>query len=196
MKYFASASKLPNRLRRILSQELEPGEQPKWLAQPESHEFQEDQRLIQVFGMVFALFPIVLTWKHLFRPENAVHGPFGLYIGVGIFGAFGLHLVSIPIVARFRAKRVLYVFTNRRALLISHGLIFGKTVHSFAGRRLLKAKVARKANGVGDINFARYKIENPDWAQPAIEYLGFSNIPNVDRVLPILEEVQTNARSA
>src|SRR5271170_724621 len=146
-------SHLPPALQKALDAQLDPDEILVWTDQPRAAQLLE--RGMKGFLMpfilgVFASIPLIHGFRHLDTDL--------FFFLLTMFGA-----IAAPIALFRRVTRMVYVLTNKRALIITGTARRAVEVQSFFPQDLQSLDVKQNADGTGDIVFssATGKLWNP-----------------------------------
>lgn len=157
-------------LQRLLERELSPGERIVWSATPS---------ILKWWGFYFVVVLLavaaLLEWKvwslmsHLFRVMPSPEVP----LMEGIFILTIILTVLIPVALWWSTRRILFVVTDRRAIIIQ--ALCGCRTKSFTGEQLVRVARTENRHGSGSISFGY------NWA--------FWGISDTRAVAQILREV-------
>lgn len=96
---------------------------------------------------------------------------------------------------RRSARRVAYVATDRRFLMVRSGGWRGTSIQSYEPRQLAKIELVQNADGSGDLVLERREVSNPEGLN-TMEAVGFLAIPNVAeafaRIRDLVNKASTN----
>lgn len=184
MIQYNDTSELPNRFHTFISDNLEINEVVVVAWQPNGREYQSHQFSIQLMGLFFCFLSYLLFWGYGAPPSafNRLSAENINWIVVFVCSWFflgGLYFILIPLWAWSVARRTLYIFTNKRAILITaRGYIWGFNCEIFIGETLRKSKIEVMKNGNLDIIFRihRYKENGQSYS----EQVGFFGINNAE----------------
>jgi hypothetical protein len=174
---FEGAS-LPPQLRAQVESELEPGETIAWIDQPIPGRLARRTLPIMLFAIPWTGFAIFWT-------TMAAWGTHSAQQGVGIFSCFplfgvpfilvGFGMLSSPYWAYRRARRTVYVLTERRAIIFAAGWRGSITARSFEPRMLADIRRKQYADGSGDIIFAQ-DLQYSSQGRPNSTDVGFLGV--------------------
>lgn len=107
---------LPRRMRRIIAETLEPGEETLWLARASPRLFTVRTFAPFGLGVMVLLFMGYAAWERSRNPSpaNDPDSP----IMFALFCLVGAGLASVPLLAWLIGRRTVYAVTDRRALII------------------------------------------------------------------------------
>lgn len=170
---------------------LEPGETLRWAERPSPKRAQRRAWPLLLFGAVFALVAITaLGW-----------------IGL-IPAAFGALLAYQPYRMQRRAKRTLYLLTDRRAIVVRRRRGRETVTHSYGPDDVQDIKTRDLGDNTGDVVFRRelfvrrrsqrYVEEGGDPFRNQLRHrnIGFFGIRDVRGVAAALRELRHKARPA
>jgi hypothetical protein len=135
-------SHLPPSLQAALDKQLDDGEVMVWTDQPHAGQ-------LIARGMKGVLLPLALGF---FGLTQLFHNVRNLDIGMFFFALGLLGAITSPFFLYRRVKRMAYVLTNKRAMIIS-GTAKAVQVQSFLPKDLQALSVKQNADGTGDIVF-------------------------------------------
>lgn len=160
---------LPDRLAKAIEAELELGEQLQWAGTPRPTFFTPRSVTQLVAGVVWTGF--MAGAVRLMAEKEAAAS----LLQAPIL-AIGVSLISGPIWAYRRSRRIAYVVTDRRAFTIEQGRRL--TVRSFAPDDLVDLYRRENRDGSGDV-----VIDHPEWNDPGrrsnFEECGFLRVADV-----------------
>ena len=148
---------LPPELVTVVDRELDASEQVEWVGQPIAARFARQAIPMAVFGIPWTAFAIFWT---LTASGMTTHGHGGglqwLFALWGVpFILVGFGLLTSPYWMRLRAKRMAYLLTERRAIIISLGFRSNVGIRSFEASALADLRRRERADGSGDLIFTR-----------------------------------------
>jgi hypothetical protein len=150
-------AQIPRELQRMIDSELTGGERVTWSAQPLPGRLARKAMPAVWFGIPWTAFAIFWTASAASGMSKA--GGSGLFHAFPLFGLpfilFGLGMLSSPYWMRRRARRSVYVLTNRRAIVLAAGWRGSITVRSFEPERLTDLRRKQNPDGSGDLVFAQ-----------------------------------------
>ena len=177
---------LPAALRQTVEQELNTDKTILWINQPKTSRFVRKSLPIVLFAIPFLGFAIFWTVMASGMTRSAPGGwnLFGLF---GIpFILVGLGLFTSPFWMRRKAKRTVYVITDRRAILISGGMSL--RIHSYYPDKLGSLERVQHADGTGDIIFER-RVSHGHKGHTYFTPVGFLAVESAREVQQLLEDL-------
>ena len=193
---FDVAPSLSPEQRQMVNAQLGSGEKMKWFGQPIPSRFARQALPIAFFGIFWTAFAVFWTCGAAgfqipdFRsPERVLFPLFGL-----AFILVGLAMLSAPYTMRCKAKSILYVLTNKRAIIFEDRR--GRSVRSFRLEVLHDVQRKEHADGSGDIIFGESRARMGDWSSMFRQWprggggveIGFVAIPRVRDVEKLFRE--------
>lgn len=185
--------KIPKELRRIIDNELQPGEFIKWIEQPVPRIFTVSSLLVSVFfGIPWTSFAIFWMWGALgfklpdlrqgFQPEY-MFALFGLP-----FVLIGFAMVSSPLWAWQAARKTVYLVTDKRAISFQGG--WSTTIRSYLPEQLKDIYREERADGTGNviIKIRRWKDSDGDQRSEEIGFMGVRNVRETEKILKQLAQ--------
>ncbi|WP_437205245.1 hypothetical protein [Planctomicrobium sp. SH664] len=143
---------LPEKQRRLVEEELSPGEKVVWIGQPLAARQMLRTIPVVLFSIPFTGFAMFwmfaaagFRFPRLQRPED-----FFALFGIP-FLCIGLGMMSAPYWQLLRTRRTVYVVTDRRAMIISG--IRTTRISSFLPHQFLTIKRTQRPDGTGDVTF-------------------------------------------
>ncbi|MCC6909721.1 MAG: PH domain-containing protein [Phycisphaerales bacterium] len=171
---------IPMHLQHAVSAELSDGEQVLWQAQPIPGLYIRRSWPAVLFAIPWTAFAVF--W--MFGAAGFKMPTFSS--GADLFPLFGIPFVLIgcgmfcsPLVLRRKARRTVYVLTDRRAIIIT-GLL-SLDVQSFPPDQLGQIRRRQRRDGSGDLIF-RTEIDYDSDGDRTRRYIGFLAIPDVKSV--------------
>ncbi|MHC4253542.1 MAG: hypothetical protein ACYS9X_30860 [Planctomycetota bacterium] len=185
---------MPYRLRETVDREVGRDEKIEWLGQPRSTRFLLTSLPMVLFGLpwtAFAVFWMLAASGFVFEAEEA-SGPGAIFALFGLpFVLVGLGMLSSPFWMIRKARRIVYVVSDRRAIIIRGG--WRTTVRSFSGRELSGMTRLEKSDGSGDIVFhgGHSAAGAPSFlvGMAAAAGHGFAGVQNVREVEELLRKL-------
>ena len=178
---------MPAELRDLVDAELESGERVLWSAQPRASRMALGCLPLVLFGIPWTAFAVFWTAAASGFVFGGGHGPARLF---GLFGLpfvlIGLAMLSSPLWALRKARRTLYVITDRRAILFDGGR--NTAIRSFGPEALADTRRRQRPDGSGDILFDR-TVSSDRHGHTRERVQGFLGIPNVREVERLLRDV-------
>lgn len=165
------------------------GEAAIWVGQPQATRFARRFRICTWFGLplvVVSAVMLAMTFT-LFPPKNEIR----LVSLAGVVA--GIFFLCVPVSARRKALRTVYVLTNERALIVE---LQNAKAHLSDSCDLKTARdlhcSAPDEAGYGDIALNFAEVERGDGYEP-VGFI-FRDIPSVREVRTLLEDLITKAR--
>lgn len=173
---------LPERLRNLVEAELESGETISWVGQPSGGRFCLQSLPILLFAIpwtAFALFWMIAAAG--FRiPNFQQGGDFFPLFGVP-FVLIGLTMLSTPYWSARRARRTVYVVTDRRAIIFDGG--WGTTIRSFMPGMLRDLQRKQFRDGSGNVIFERGFSTGKNRTTPDVGFLAIRDVQAVEQLV-------------
>ncbi|HUW57484.1 MAG TPA: hypothetical protein VMZ92_12675 [Planctomycetota bacterium] len=178
----------------LIQDELASEERIRWTGRPHSWRFVPVTIPRFIFGIVVAA-AVLPHLMDALREHDWGARLFSLLFTLP-FVLIGLVLLSSPLRAVRKARRTLYVVTNRRAITFYRG-IFSTSIRSFGPEQLIDLRRDEKENGSGDITLmsALKDLGRTEAKRHrAFGYApGFYGIENVKQVEAMLKDVAAHA---
>lgn len=177
-------------LRAVVESELERGEKVLWTASPNPVRMMAYALLRFVFGIVWTagIVNFIYMWHD---GMNNVQGPGGLFGMHGLladlaflpFLLIGAGMLLSPMHYYRTAKRTIYAVTDKRVLIVCSGRY--KKVQSYGPADICEPERAERADGSGDLTFARrvYRDGDGDRRMEAIQFVGIPDVRSVEKLL-------------
>jgi hypothetical protein len=169
--------KIPRELRRMIDNELQPGELLRWIEQPLPRFFTAGSIKCVLLGIPWTSFAISLTWgvaselnlpdpRETLPPEylsvlfsNLILIPFVL-LGMG-FVLLGFGMLLSPIWLWQEARNTVYLVTDKRALLVFR--FFSSTlIRSYFPDQFKDIHRKERADGTGLVIFSSRRLKEDD----------------------------------
>jgi hypothetical protein len=194
MVQYNDIGELPKRFQKFLSNKLEINESLVLAWQPNGKEYQPDQLIPQLMGLFFCFLAYILFWGYGAPPSAFERLSAENINWIVLFFCFwfflgGLYFILMPFWAWSWARRTLYIFTSKKAVLITaRGNIWGFNCEVFIGETLHYSKIEVKKNGNIDIIFRvhRYK-ENGESYSERVGFFGINNAEAATKELNLLK---------
>src|SRR5262245_41285862 len=147
-------SLLPEPVRALVQAELQPGESVRWLDQPIPTRFALSALPVFLFAIPWTAFSLFWIWgASQAKCDGREAGLFALF---GIpFVLVGLGMFASPGWAMRRARRTVYLVTDRRAVVLSAGFGGAVSVRSFEPEKLGNLRRDQRADGSGSLVFGQ-----------------------------------------
>lgn len=181
---------LPTGLHAVVTEEIEPGEQIVWIDRPVP--------LISARGTIPSVL-IAIPWTamgvYLIAAAKGVGmRPFPARAGetVGLLGMMtvlmGLAMLSMPFWSMAKARGIVYVITNRRAIIIQK--IWSTQIRSITPRHVKQFFRTQHSDGSGSIRFTHRTRPDSIIASPQmlVGFRGIRDVKDVERLLWELAE--------
>lgn len=171
---------LPEPLRNLVESELHEREAINWVGQPIHRRFVARSLPIVLFGIPWTAFAIFwMAGAAGFKMPNFQQG-FDFFPLFGIpFVLIGFGMLSAPLWIAKKARRTVYVLTDRRAILFDGG--WSTTIRSFGPERLTDLRRVQRPDGSGDLIFEKSLSYDSDGDKRSTD-IGFLAIPDVKDV--------------
>ena len=170
--------------------ELRSGERMTWTGQPLPGRLARKGIPPMIFGIPFTAFAIFwitmatagTSHMHSHGGGDGVPRAFNFFPLFGLpFLLVGLGMLTSPFWMYRRARRVVYVLTDQRAIIFDAGFWNRLTVRSFDPERLHDLRRTQNSDGSGDLVFDRQWNWNGRNGRQATD-IGFLAIPDVKRI--------------
>jgi hypothetical protein len=185
---------------RLVDRELESGEHVEWAAQPIPARSARAALPAVLFGIpwtAFAIFWTAMAASGLWRKKS--QGEFGWFRLFPLWGVpfilIGLGMLSSPYWALRRARRMAYVLTDRRAIIISVGWQSKVSLRSFEPPALLDLQRTERADGSGDLVFTN-DLSTGSRGRNYSTAVGFTAIRDVKEVEERVRRLARQSRDA
>jgi hypothetical protein len=145
---------LPEPLRALVQAELRPGEGIRWVERPIPARLARSAWPILLFAVPWTAFAVFWVWSAAQAtcgnpsPEARLFPVFGVP-----FVLIGLGMFTSPYWAMRRARRTVYLVTDRRAVVLRARWASGVSVRSFEPEKLGDLRREQNADGSGDLVF-------------------------------------------
>lgn len=179
-------SNLPNDVATRVRDELQSGERVTWAGQPMPGRFARRSIGMVLFAIpwtAFAVFWVAAASR--FTAPDFSH-PFDFFPLFGVpFILIGLGMLTSPFWMRLKARRTVYVITDRRAIILDGNLGRSTTVRSFEPARLGDIRRVQRPDGSGDLVFERtYSIDRRGGRHTTDHgFLAIENVKNVEGLI-------------
>ncbi len=191
-------TQVPYALREWVDREIEPGERLQWMDMPAPRFFTGPATAAFLFGIPWTAFAVFWTataaWGTRQASDTGAPGAFSILFPLfGVpFILIGLGMLSSPLWAYRKARRTVYVITDRRAILFEGGR--STTVRSFAPQQLRNVFRKERKDGSGDVVFSSRTWRDSDGDRHAQD-VGFMRIQNAKAVEDLIQELARTAES-
>ena len=183
------AFELPVSQRDMVPKELDSDEQVLWWAQPKPSRFARQALPAFLFAIPWTAFAVFwMCGAAGFEvPDFSEGRHFFALFGLP-FVLVGLAMLSSPLWMMRKARRTLYVVTQRRAILFEGG--WGTIVRSFGPEKLTDMVRHEKRDGSGDLIFEQKVAGESERAGRTTEvgFLGINGVRDIEKVLRIIAE--------
>lgn len=191
---------VPMELQSAVNAELQRGERLVWFGQPRPRSFMVGGIIIALFGLPFTAFALFWTFMALVGTHFA-GAPSLIGILFSLFGipfiVVGLGMLSAPFWLGRRSRRIVYLLTNRRAVVIEPGFFSGSTVHSFQPERLTSITRTQRPDGSGDLVFEQFTTHHHSGHTTTRRgFIGIDNVREVEDLINSLVEQNLVRRDA
>ncbi len=179
---------LTNRqLKEKVDNELESGEQIRWIEQPKPRFFSPSSTGAFLFAIPWTAFAVFWIYGASQSPSSA----FPLF-GVP-FVLIGIGMLSSPLWVYYQAFKSAYVITDRRAITIEGGRSY--TIRSYPPDKLQNLYRRERKNGIGDIIISFDSWKDSDGSAYKKD-LGFINIREPKHVEKLLKKLTEQSAGA
>jgi hypothetical protein len=182
---------LPFDLQSLLGQEIDKGEQLRWLCQPSVRQAVKRSLPAVVFAVIWLAISLSVVFLVYSDTRKGKDVPL-IAMGVaGLFVLIGFFLLTTPFWAARRAKNTVYAITDKRAIIITKKgsaaeiLSFGEDKLKSIDKRVL-------IDGSGDLIFERQVSyhQSKGRTRQQVKEIGFFGIPQVNQVEDLLAEIK------
>jgi len=182
-------SSIPFRLHETIDRELESGERIRWMEMPTPRYFTGASTGAFLFAIPWTGFAVFWTAWAAWGTSQVEGGP-GLFSLFPLFGVpfilIGVGMLSAPLWAYRKARRTVYIITDRRAVSIEGGR--STTIRSYTPRMLQDVHRRENRDGSGDVIIARRAWCDSDSDRQSAEQ-GFLRVRNAMEVEHMLMEL-------
>jgi hypothetical protein len=173
---------LPPELVKLVDRELESGEHVEWVAQPIPTRMARAAIPGVVFGILWTAFAIF--WTSMAAKGMSHTGGGALRWLFPLWGVpfilVGFVMLTSPYWMLRRAKRIAYVLTERRAIVLSAGLRSKVSVRSFEPTALADIRRTERADGSGDLVFSNDLTRDSRGRSTAVGFLAIKDVKEVE----------------
>lgn len=171
---------LPAPVRALVEAELRPGEGIRWLAQPIPARLAATMLPVVLFAIPWTAFAVFWVWGAAQAGACATSPSLEarLFPLFGVpFILIGLGMFASPLWVMRAARRIVYVVTDGRAIVLRGGLAGGVSARSFEPEKLGDLRRDQRADGSGSLVFGQDIVTGRN-GRRAVDY-GFLAVPNV-----------------
>lgn len=183
---------LPQELASAIAKELHPGERIVWQAQPLPDSFARSSSAAFWLGGLFTTFALFWTIAGVATsPPNDR----GCMLSSGLlFLSLGVWMLTSPFRRMSRARRVVYLVTDQRALIIETGRHL--TVRSFLPEQLKGFKRRSRRDGSGDIFLSQdWSVDSNDhWHATDVGFVAIADAKEAERHLYALRKSKSSKK--
>ncbi len=181
-------TELSNKMQSTVQDELESGERVMWLQQPLPSTFVRAALPVVLFAIPWTAFAVF--WMH----GASAGGTSFMLFGVP-FVLVGVGMLSSPLLGVRRARRTVYVVTDRRAIIFAGGL--STTVRSFDPEALDGYTKNQRGGGAGDLIFGpEYNVNSTGQRGLRNWQNGFFGVPDVREAEKFVKALIARGESA
>ncbi len=184
---------IPQTVHDTVDRELERDEHIEWIGMPKRIFFTPVATGAFLFGIPWTAFALFWTAIAACGMTTMKKGP-GLFCLFPLFGLpfilIGFGMLSSPIWAYLRARKTVYVITDRRAITFDGGR--STTIRSYSPDQLTDIFRKEKRDGSGDVIIARRAWRDSDGDRHS-EELGFLRVADAKDVERRLKELAEQA---
>ena len=194
MKKMLNQLKLPNKLREIADEELQPGELIRWVEQPIPRFFTRLSIAKFLFAIPWTSFTVFVIYSALglklpelrkgLQPQHLI-----ALIGLPSF-FLGLEMLLSPLWEWKRARNTVYLITDKRAISVRGDRPI--TIKSFSPDLLQNVYRKEKADGSGDVVITVRGWKDSD-GDPWSGEIGFFAVRNPQEVEKLLKQLAQTA---
>jgi hypothetical protein len=190
----AQVQELPTELRTLVEDEMRSEEAVQWVGRPIPGLLARQAWPIVLFAIPWTAFAIFwIAGASGWVLPDIREGQSGFFPLFGLpFVLIGLVMLSSPLRLRWKAGRIAYVLTERRAIIVERGL-WSTKVRSFAPAALGDLERKQRPDGAGDIIFTRenYWDSKSGNRSVPVGFLAVANVKEVeDRIRGLLAATQ------
>jgi hypothetical protein len=176
-------SELPFETRDLITSELKAGEKLLWLQRPNTTRILIASVPVALFGIPWTAFSI--AWIYLAASKTGdANLPFPAAV-IPLFGLpfvlAGIGILSLPYVMWTRAKKSVYVLSNKRAIFMNKGRNAYEII-SYTKEQLADMKKYLRSDGSGDLIFEEIRKGRNRTVKP-IGFLGIKNVNEVEDII-------------
>ena len=181
---------LNHQLHSVVQPDVEPGEHIRWVGQPNPMRMAVASIPGFLFGVVWTSFTVTFITGWMGH-NNSSQWPGGIwgfggltfYLFMSPFLIIGLGMLASPALSYSQGLRTFYVVTDKRILIIETGK--SRKVQSFAEGDVGNLERIEKADGSGDLSFAKqhYKDSDGDQCTRDIKFVGIAQVRSVENVI-------------
>lgn len=190
-----TSEQVPRWLRDLVDRELERGERITWMGMPRAVYFTPMAMGSFVFGVPWTAFAIFWTVAAAWGAKNVQGAPgaFDIFPLFGLpFVLAGFGMLSAPLWAHWKAKRTVYVITDRRAITFEGG--HSTVIRSYPPEKLTDVYRREKPDRSGDVLIARRAWRDSEGDRQT-EELGLLRVSNAREVEQLLKQLAATART-
>lgn len=168
----------------LMQREMQPGERLIWADRPaNSASFGRSHRASALFGVPFLAFAVFWTGMAATMTWSAPGAPWFFRYVFPAFGipfiVVGLGLVSGPLRARLRARRILYALTDRRLIVREDDY-----VQSFDFDQIQMIRRRDNGDGTGDVLFREERVaRSRGTGSRPVGFLGINEPQKVEQAI-------------
>ncbi|MBI1839243.1 MAG: hypothetical protein HYR88_00115 [Verrucomicrobia bacterium] len=183
-------------LRSTIDSELQSGERIVWMDQPIPKRYARGTMGLVLFGIpwtAFSLFWVCAAGGMIFFTGKKPPAGFAFFPLFGLpFVLIGFGMLSSPFWSRRRARKVAYVITDRRAILVTGGLLRSFTIRSFLPAQLGDLRRHQYPDGSGDLAFAQdlWRDNDGDRRSRDVGFMGVRDVKAVEEKVAALARSQ------
>jgi hypothetical protein len=181
-------------LLQVVENELRQDEQIIWTGQPIPSHMARRRLGVCGFGLLFGGFAVFWFVGALWTTHQSTQSPGWMTYIFPLFGlpfiAVGLAMIASPLYAARTARKIIYVITNQRALIIACSK--WHKVKSFRPEQLQSIERTTRSDGSGDLVFGNdAQSSAPGYQQGnyGAVAVGFIGVRDVRQVEALLSEV-------
>ena len=185
---------LPRELMAKVEAQLKPDEKIVWQGQPIGDRLARrsvPSAIMGLFFTSFALFCLVMAVK--FRPPHLAppvdFASLFPVIFTGLFVLIGLRMLLSPLAKRRGALKIVYVLTDRRALVLDASG-FALKVRSYTPAMMQDLSTVQNTDGSGDVIMESVLRSDPEGGNHTVHY-GFIAVASVKEVEAMVRKLAT-----
>jgi hypothetical protein len=187
---------IPEELRGIIAQELNPEESILWIEQPiPRFFFTESSIYVFWFGVFFTSGALFLTYGRIAASPTILEDSIRMRFILAdlFFILIGFGLLSTPIWVKQRAKKRVYLVTNKRAITIQGGWF--SNIISYFPEQLKNLYRKERNDGTGDVVIGtriKRSTNSAGNSSTSIEEIGFMGVQNPQETEKWLQQLAQN----
>jgi hypothetical protein len=182
---------LPLQLQSLLDEELNKGEELRWLCQPSVSRAIINSLPLVVFAIIWLAISVFVAFAMYKSTQESKDVSTMAMVLIGIFLLVGLWMLTSPFWAVRKARNTVYAITHSRAIILRKGLSIN--IQSFGPEKLTNIIKTIRSDGSGDLIFERhmsYRRTGKGSTISKVAEVGFYGIPRVNEVEDMLRALR------